>query len=94
MRRQFRQPQLGEALRYLGSDPLLRAGVERGTREKEVSILAANRGLLVETATTLLAKETMSSDDLRAVAARLLPPSDGTKPAKLGLALAAATRQT
>jgi cell division protease FtsH len=43
-----------------------------------VSILAANRALLLRAATALLAKETMSGDELRSVATELLPPSTET----------------
>jgi cell division protease FtsH len=43
---------------------------------KALSILTSNRALLSQAAVTLLAKETMSIDDLHAVAAKLLPPGE------------------
>jgi cell division protease FtsH len=55
--------------------------------ERAVAILAANRALLSEAAGTLLAHETMSSDDLQVVAARLAPPPETAKTV-LGLATA------
>jgi cell division protease FtsH len=42
---------------------------------KALAILTAHRALLSQAAATLLAKETMSADDLQAVAKKLLPPS-------------------
>jgi cell division protease FtsH len=40
------------------------------------SILAANKSLLLETASELLAKETLSEDDLKPYAARLVQPGE------------------
>jgi cell division protease FtsH len=40
------------------------------------SILAANKPLLLESASELLAKETLSEDELRPFAARLVQPAD------------------
>jgi cell division protease FtsH len=56
-----------------------------------VAILNANRAILEQAATTLLAKETMSGDDLRAVAERVIPASIQA-PSRVGLSIAATAR--
>jgi cell division protease FtsH len=59
---------------------------------KAVSILTANRTLLSEAAAALLAKETMSADDLSGIAAKLSPPIAEDTTSKVGVGLAAAMR--
>jgi len=56
-----------------------------------VTILTANRALLEKAAAELLAKETLSADDLRAVAEQVSPALPVTPP-KAGLSIAAASR--
>jgi cell division protease FtsH len=60
--------------------------------DRAVSILTSNRALLSQSAKTLLAKETVSADDLRGIATQLSPPiAEGAVPAA-GVGLAAAAR--
>jgi cell division protease FtsH len=52
------------------------------------AILAANRGLLNQTAAELLAKETLAPEDLRTIADRLVRKPTQEKPPKIGLVAA------
>jgi cell division protease FtsH len=56
-----------------------------------VAILAANRAILDKAAAVLLAKETLSGDDLRAIAEHVSPAPSLT-PSRAGLSIAAAGR--
>jgi cell division protease FtsH len=56
------------------------------------AILTANRVLLDQAAKELLAKETLSTQDLQAVAAKLTPLAPPEKTPKVGIGLAAAAR--
>jgi cell division protease FtsH len=62
-----------------------------GAFKKAVTILSANRTLLDEAATQLLARETFSTEDLQKVVAKLSPVGGGERTPKVGVELAAAT---
>jgi cell division protease FtsH len=60
--------------------------------QKAVAILTTNRSLLSQTATELLAKETFSAEELRAVAEKLFRKNIPEKTPGIGIGLAAASR--
>jgi cell division protease FtsH len=59
--------------------------------KRATAILAANRGLLAEAARTLLGKETLAGEELRALAEKVVRPDTAERPGGIAVNLAAAS---